>query len=227
MIDVTWIGQAGLLLQYRGVHILVDPYLSYSVDKSNPMMVRRYPPDERFLDIAPDMIILTHSHLDHTDPDTLDRYLRNSNKKITVLASVAAWDKVRIYGSPHNYVRFTRGTEWTEFGLVFRAFFAEHSDIGAIGVIISDGEKNYCITGDTLYNREVIKDLSDVCPDYLFLPVNGVGNNMNMADATRFSKAVGARHVIPLHFGLYDDLTIDDFECREKLVLTPGERVTI
>lgn len=226
MIDVTWLGQAGILLQHDGVNILVDPYLSYSVDKINPLMVRNYPPDEAFFDIKPDVIILTHSHLDHTDPETLERYFEQSDKTMTVLASSAAWDKVRSYGAPHNYVRFTRGTEWTEYGLLFRAVLAEHSDVGAIGVIIYDAEKTFYITGDTLYNSEVIEDVR-ICPDYLFMPVNGVGNNMNMVDAARFAKAVGAKHAVPLHYGLYDELKGEDFNSPVRLILKPGEKVTL
>ena len=48
---------------------------------------------------------------------------------------------------------------------------AEHSDPTPIGVIIDDGEKKYYITGDTLYNEEIFKDIpEDIYA--LFLPVN-------------------------------------------------------
>lgn len=54
--------------------------------------------------------------------------------------------------------------------------------------------------------------------DAVFLPVNGVGNNMNMTDAADFAAAVGARAVVPLHIGLFDDLTADAFCCAGKVV---------
>ena len=33
---VTWIGQAGLLFEGRGITVMVDPYLSDSVGKRSP-----------------------------------------------------------------------------------------------------------------------------------------------------------------------------------------------
>ena len=72
---ITWLGQAGLLFETNGKTIIVDPYLSDSVEKIEPRNKRRVPVDERFFDISPDVIVLTHSHLDHTDPDTLKHYI--------------------------------------------------------------------------------------------------------------------------------------------------------
>ena len=33
---ITWLGQAGLLIQTQGVKVMIDPYLSDSVEKINP-----------------------------------------------------------------------------------------------------------------------------------------------------------------------------------------------
>ena len=78
------------------------------------------------------------------------------------------------------------------------------------------GEKKYYITGDTLYNEEIFEDIPDDIYA-LFLPVNGVGNNMNMTDAARFAKRVNAKKTVPLHIGLFDNLNPDDFECDNKV----------
>ena len=68
---ITWLGQAGLMLETEGVCIIVDPYLSNSVAAIEPHNERRVPVDERFLSVTPDILVLTHNHLDHTDPETL------------------------------------------------------------------------------------------------------------------------------------------------------------
>ena len=53
----------------------------------------------------------------------------------------------------------------------------------------------------------------------VFLPVNGAGNNMNMKDAARFAEAIDAAKVVPVHFGLFDDLKPEqDFDCAHKIV---------
>lgn len=53
------------------------------------------------------VLVLTHDHLDHTDPETLERYLTTYDS-ITVLASLNAWNKVRSFGGNHNYVMFLK-----------------------------------------------------------------------------------------------------------------------
>ena len=213
---VTWLGQAGLLFETNGTTIIVDPYLSNSVEKIEPLNYRRVPIDESFLKIKPDIIILTHNHLDHTDPETLCHYLKEDSG-ICVLASGVAWQNVRkTFGGRNNYVMFNRHTEWTHKDIKFTAVYAEHSDDHAIGVIIEAEGKKYYITGDTLYNTEIFKDLPDGI-DYTFLPVNGVGNNMNMADAKRFCSKVGGR-AIPLHCGLFDEIDMNLFEYENKVI---------
>ena len=213
---VTWLGQAGLLFETNGVTVIVDPYLSDSVKKIQPQNYRRVSVDESFLKIKPDVIILTHNHLDHTDPETLCHYLKEDSG-ICVLASGVAWQNVRkTFGGRNNYVMFNRHTEWTHKDIKFTAVYAEHSDDHAIGVIIEAEGKKYYITGDTLYNTEIFKDLPDDI-DYTFLPVNGVGNNMNMADAKRFCSKVGGK-AIPLHCGLFDEIDMNLFEYENKVI---------
>ena len=73
---ITWLGQAGLMFETRGKTILVDPYLSDSVAKIEPKNVRRVPVKEDLLSIRPDVVLCTHDHLDHIDPETLDHYLK-------------------------------------------------------------------------------------------------------------------------------------------------------
>lgn len=214
---ITWLGQAGLLLETGNKKIIVDPYLSNSCFKLNPASDRRMPVDEKYLKMKPDVLILTHDHLDHTDPETLEHYLCK-NEGILVLASQNAWNHARGMATGHNYVMFNRYTQWTFDDVKFTAVKAEHSDNYAIGVIIEAEGKTYYITGDTLYNTEIFKDLPANI-DVVFLPVNGVGNNFNMTDAARFAKEIGAKKVVPVHFGLFDSLEPGkDFACDNKVI---------
>lgn len=222
---ITWLGQAGLLFEKDGLTILIDPYLSDSVSKINPKNTRRIPVDEKFLDISPDVIICTHNHLDHTDPDTLCHYLKDE-KSVLVMAPQAAWQEVRKFGGPHNYIRFNRHTEFTYQGILFKAVLAEHTDEHPIGVIIEDGKKRYYITGDTLYNTDIFEDIPPHI-DVLFLPVNGVGNNMNMDDAARFSEKINPGKVVPLHCGLFDDIDMNNFLPANKVVPVIYEEIIL
>lgn len=213
---ITWLGQAGLLFEVADKKILVDPYLSNSVAKIQPQNYRRVQVDEEFLRIKPDIILLTHNHMDHTDTETLKYYL-TMQSKVLVLASGNAYLSVRnTFGGNNNYVLFNRGTEWTEEDICFKAVKAEHSDDKAIGIIIEAEGKTYYITGDTLYNTEIFKDLPKKI-DYTFIPINGVGNNMNMADAKRFCEKIGGI-AVPMHCGLFDQINMNKWEYANKKV---------
>lgn len=205
---ITWLGQAGLLFEKEGFKILIDPYLSNSVEAINPKNFRRVEVKEELYSIKPDMMIFTHNHLDHYDPETVEKYINN---KMTVLAPKSVWDVVKKYDGDNNYVMFNRHTSWTENDIKFTAVKAEHSDITSIGVIIDDGEKKYYITGDTLYNEEIFTDIpNDIyC---VFLPVNGVGNNMNMTDAENFCKRIKPEIAVPIHWGMFDELDVSGFD---------------
>jgi L-ascorbate metabolism protein UlaG (beta-lactamase superfamily) len=219
---ITWLGQAGLLFEADGKKILIDPYLSDSVKAINPKNYRRVAVDTRFLALRPDVIVITHCHLDHLDPETLKHYL-TEDADCLVLAPDGSWQQIRT-AFPHtgcNYVLFNDGTTWTEEGITFRAVKAEHSDAGAIGVILSAEGRNYYVTGDTLYSERVFDSLPDGSDIYaVFLPINGVGNNMNMADAARFAQRVGARYAVPMHVGLFDEINPAEFPAENKIVPT-------
>ena len=223
---ITWIGQAGLLFENENLRVLVDPYLSDSVVKVEPRNYRRIPIKEELFDIKPDVMIFTHNHLDHYDPETAPRFITETSR-VTVLAPSSVWNVVRKIGGEHNnYVLFNRKTTWTQNGVRFTAVKAEHSDPAAIGVLLDDGEKRYYVTGDTLYNEEIFADLPAGI-DTLFLPVNGVGCNMNMTDAAAFAKRVSAAHTVPLHFGMFDELDVSSFDCENKVIPTVYREIVL
>jgi L-ascorbate metabolism protein UlaG (beta-lactamase superfamily) len=203
---ITFLGQAGLCFDTGGKKIVVDPYLSNSVGERDAKKNRRQPIHEEWLNIKPDILVFTHNHLDHYDEQTVKGYL-SADTNALVLAPRSVWDKVRLFGGENNYVQFQAGTKWTENGVTFQAVKAEHSDADAIGVVITIDNENYYVTGDTLYNQSVFDSLPSVEFKAVFLPINGVGNNMNAFDAALFAEKIKARNVVPVHFGLFDDMT--------------------
>lgn len=218
---IVWLGQAGLLFvkEETDFCVMIDPYLSNSVVKYEPKNDRRVPVNEEFLKITPDVLIFTHDHLDHYDPETAPHFLHKTDKRMTVLAPNSVYQKARAESDGHNYVQFNRHTSWTEGSMRFTAVKAEHSEKYAIGVLIEDLCENriYYVTGDTLYSSEIFGDLPDAI-DVIFLPINGVGNNMNMTDAARFAKQSGAKKVVPIHFGMFDGLDPSDFACENRVI---------
>ena len=223
--QITWLGQATLLFEVAGKKILVDPYFSDSVAKVEPANFRRIPVDARCLALKPDVIVITHNHLDHLDKETLCHFLTEEST-VLVLAPDGAWQEVRKFGGrKNNYVLFNDGTTWTEAYATFRAVKAEHSDAHAIGVILMAEGKNLYATGDTLYSERVFASLPSLPIDMLFLPVNGVGNNMNPCDAYRFAARVGAKKNVPIHIGMFDEKRTEDIDLPNREILSLYEPI--
>ena len=227
---VTWITQAGLVFRSERLTVVVDPYLSNSVGELEPEKNRRVPVCEEIFDIRPDVILITHEHLDHLDPKTLDRFLSSSDKPITVMAGENAYKRLLQFGNGHNYVLLSPHSVYSVGGVTFYSVKAEHSDRTAVGFIIDDGEKTYYVSGDTLYNFDVIDDVLDLVEDgvdYAFLPINGVGNNMNAKDAADFAYEIGAKRAVPVHYGLFDNINPEDFDFDDILLLNPYEETEL
>ena len=213
---ITWIGQAGLLFETDELKIMIDPYLSDSVGRIDPRKHRRVEVPAEIFDIAPDVMIFTHAHLDHYDPETVEKFITDKTS-VLVLSPSSVLTEVRKIGGDNNYIKFDRHTSWTVGGVRFTAVKAEHSDPTPIGVIIDDGDKKYYVTGDTLYNEDIFEDIPDDIYA-IFLPINGVGNNMNMADAKRFCERVSPKVAVPVHCGLFDDIDMNGFGYEPKVV---------
>jgi L-ascorbate metabolism protein UlaG (beta-lactamase superfamily) len=74
------------------------------------------------------------------------------------------------------------------------------------------------------YSADVIDEVLELVEDgvdYCFLPINGVGNNMNAKDASDFAYEIGAHRAVPLHYGLFDDIEPTTFDFEDGLILMP------
>lgn len=227
---VTWLTQAGFLFKSSRLEILVDPYLADTMGETNPKKARKIPVDESCFDIKPDLILITHDHVDHCNEETLKRFLAASEKPITILASESAYKHLLPLAEDHNLVLLAPHTVWSEGGITFYSVHAEHSDRSAVGFILDDGKKTYYVSGDTLYNYDVIDDVLDLVEDgvdYAFLPINGRGNNMNSKDAADFAYEIGAKNAIPTHYGLIDSIDPESFDFEDRIILNPYEEVEL
>ena len=214
---IVFLGQNGILIKSKKSTFVIDPYLSNSVAETEPQNVRRQKIEEKYFKIKPDVILITHSHADHYDEETLDKLLENNvGAVLLVPPSVYFAAKKRYPGC--NCVYFRSGTSFSVCGAVFTAVKAEHSDPEAIGAVISCDDKTLYVTGDTLYSERVFESLPQTEFDAVFLPINGRGNNMNPVDAAKFAKRVNTRFVVPTHFGMFDDMTGKELVCDNVII---------
>ena len=50
---------------------------------------------------------------------------------------------------------------------------------------------------------------------------------MNAADAAEFARRCGARYSVPLHFGMFDELTGDIFKCENRVIPTVYKEIVL
>jgi len=216
--EITSLGQAGLLIVTNKTSIIVDPYLSNNVAKFEPQNERRQPVNKLFFKIRPDVLLITHNHLDHYDVETLKHFLKGQ-KQVQVLCPKSVFDDIQHRFPKNEYFLMEPSSSWKKYEIEIIATKAKHSDKYAIGFFINAESKNMYISGDTLFNQEVVNSIPNKTIDLAFLPINGVGNNMNAEEAAKFAKLIKAKNVIPYHYQMFDDINPEILRIKNKIVL--------
>ena len=123
-----WLGQAGFAFKtHAGQIIYVDPYLSDAVERLHGFKRLSLSP------IAPeearaDLVVISHEHTDHLDPDTLPFMLRN-NPACRFAAPAGCKDGLKQAGvGARNWIELTPGKKHDLGGVVVHAVPADHGD---------------------------------------------------------------------------------------------------
>lgn len=218
---VVWMGQSGLLFVSGKDKIIIDPYLTNDMQKEDRSHRRAMKINKKFFRVNPNIIILTSSAPDHTDIGTLTRYIYKSKNIITIICCAKAYEVIKEADMPRRYniVVFEEGSEWTFKDINITAVKSKSNDISGFGVLLTDAtdEKKYYIASATRYNKCIFEDLpSDI--DTAFIPINGFSGAMNIYDAKRFAEKIGAKHVVPVHYGMFDSIDPKDFDVPNKII---------
>ena len=158
MVRATLISNAGLLLEYREVKLLVDAiYHTTDPFSTSPpavwsAMLAGEPPFD-----GVDTLLFTHDHPDHFSPERLMQYLR--------------YRTVRQEERRIQWTLLTARMQTADFqipgGTVIRPYFTRHIDKAFWTVphscyVISFGEKHVLLTADVDYTIETFEQISCV-----------------------------------------------------------------
>jgi L-ascorbate metabolism protein UlaG (beta-lactamase superfamily) len=221
---IWWLGQSGFLIQWHGIHLLLDPYLSDSLskkyqntDKPHVRMSELVISPEK-LDFI-DLVTSSHNHTDHLDADTLKPILK-ANPKIRFVIPEA--NRAFVAGRVGCDLNFPIGltdrqSYFLNEAVAIHAIPSAHNQIETnedgldkfLGYIIQIGPYSIYHSGDTLWYQGLEKKVARFEPDVLLLPINGnkperkVAGNMSAGEAAAFGRTVGGI-VVPHHYHMFE-----------------------
>ncbi|MFA6291983.1 MAG: MBL fold metallo-hydrolase [Victivallales bacterium] len=236
-VSLKYLGQAGFLLVNRaGRRIVIDPYLSDCVERCVGFK-RMQPPVAAPESLCADIVLSTHSHLDHLDIDSFPALISRPNAFF-----IGAPDCEEVYkslGIPKARYKILRAGESTvTAGVTFRAIYADHGDLApdAVGFLMEiDGVKIYNVGDSGLATDKILKSLGDVKVDIMIVPVNGAFGNLDALEACALGVAVRPVMIIGSHFWMFVEQGGDPaaFLAESKrlglngVIMSPGEVITL
>ena len=248
-----WLGQSGFLLQWQGIHVLLDPYLSYSLTKKYSQTDK---PHVRMTELVidparlsfVDIVTSTHNHTDHLDAETLRPILTaNPILKLVIAEANRAFvaDRLKIDGDAT--IGLDDGTSVDIAQIRLTGVASDHEELERddrgrakyLGYILQFGGWTIYHSGDTVRYEGMTEKLHPFKIDVALLPINGraperrVPGNLFGREAAQLAKDIEAKLVIPCHFEMFEFNTAspDEFirECRklgqEFKLLRCGERL--
>jgi L-ascorbate 6-phosphate lactonase len=220
---------AWILKTPEGRLIALDPYLTdfcasrrtgVRNEKSRILPVFIEPED---FDV--DIIVLTHSHCDHTDPWTIERYGRKSSTLF-----LAPWQSVCVLkeaGVPANRIELMHPLQtWKEEGLEITGCFAEPTSFEELNHMgyafrFSHG-RVYYNSGDTA-KSELLGHVRDFGVEWMTICINGGYHNLSHWEAAEITALIQPKIAIPAHFDMMPHNVQPPHMFRQDLArLAPG-----
>ncbi len=181
MLDrITWFRQSALLWQDGERRIYVDPWGT---------------PE----DAAPaDVILITHAHGDHLQPDEIARLSTTSTKLVAPhdVAKELSGDVTPVAPGESHEVGGLRFTTVPAYNTAEERLEMHPKANRWVGYILELGGSAYYHAGDT----DHVAELEDVKTDVAFVPIGGT-YTMDVDEAAGFVKAFAPRLAVPFHYG--------------------------
>jgi len=160
-----------------------------------------------------DIILVTHSHKDHT---SVDKVKKKESSSIITYKEALKDGQYQIFDISGIKIQSVP------------AYNKNHPKDQCVGYVITfDGIKLYH-AGDTSRINEM-KELANMNITYALLPMDGV-YNMGPEEAAECAKIINAKYNIPIHTGpngVYSQENIDKFNVSNKVVLKPGDIIEL
>jgi L-ascorbate 6-phosphate lactonase len=238
--QLWWLGQAGFAFKMpAGKVICVDPYLSDAVERLHGFKRLSLAPISAD-DVQADLVVLTHEHTDHLDPDALPVIARN-NPACRFAAPIGCAEGLAQAGVSADRRIVLDACRCCELdGVKIHTAPADHGDYSpsALAIVLDFHGVRVFLTGDTSLRPQLFQPLLDLKPDVVLPCINGVFGNMNHVDAARLIEQAKPRYAIPCHYWTFAEQGGGDpagfiHACKHfcpetiAMLLKPGESLTV
>lgn len=198
---IRFLGQSGYVIKTLSTTVIIDPYLSDSVNRvaNRP---RTLPIPIKPEDLEADAVICTHNHLDHLDPDTVEKVDRKT-PFISTFEGKQVLDKMGF----EKVDAIKVGDTVTVGDISLTAVFANHT-VEAFGLIVKADGMTLYFSGDTLFDEKLF-EIKNYKPDMTFICINGRLGNMNVEEALITAKKIGAKTNAPNHYDMFESNSED------------------
>ena len=183
-VGIRYLGQEGFLFSCGGKHLATDLYLSDYVDRNCCQYVkwqRLYAPpvEAKELDFL-DVVLCTHGHYDHADPDTLSVLAKNPKTKFVIPAPetgvllAAGVQEENILPAVAFEKLCVAGFEIIPIPAAHETLTPDEAGrYSAVSYIIRVGGKTFFHGGDLCVYDGLVDTLKPYAVDVAFLPING------------------------------------------------------
>lgn len=206
---LRWLGQAGYEIRSHGGQLLLlDAYLSHNVEEELGQ-VRAVEPPVSIRDAQADVVLATHWHPDHLDPD-LCRALRDTSRCLFV-GPQSNTSRLTGWGIPADRIRELDRGETVAIGdFRMTAGYARHDVRGwlvedAISVVVEVDGVRILHSGDTEYDARVLAVGAHGPFDVGLFVINGSGGCMNAREAALMAHQLRPSVAVPMHYGLWPE----------------------
>ena len=200
-LKLTFAGQAGFIIDTAdGYRIGIDLYLSDCCNRYfgfKRLMPYIFDP----MTLGLDLLIATHAHYDHFDPDAVPLIM--SDARTELLCAYDVKGEAERLGLDEKRITYAKvGDTFERDGVKIKAVACDHGSETphAIGLLIfADGKKIY-IAGDTCYREDNLSSEELHGADIMIMPINGAFGNLNEREGARAVSVVEPALAIPCHY---------------------------
>jgi L-ascorbate metabolism protein UlaG (beta-lactamase superfamily) len=211
--SVTWVGHATFVLRIGGLTVLTDPVWSNRIPGVRPRLAPPGIPLDAVGHV--DAVVISHNHYDHLDAPTIRRLDRDTpmlvpgmlgaffrQRNFRNVIEMDWWESVTIGGVDFG---FTPSHHWS------RRSLADTCETLWGGWVLRTDSRCIYFAGDTGYGHwftEIASHFPGI--DVALLPIGAYEPNwfmrpvhMKPAEAVRACGDLGARRMVPMHWGTF------------------------